>query len=67
VIFRTDIAGRDRETVEELIDQMGQDSFPASDPPAWGVIDARLDRVPENAQPRGDDAAPEVQSVGWGE
>jgi CBS domain-containing protein len=37
-----------RESVETLIDQMGDQSFPASDPPAWGVVRARLGRVREN-------------------
>ena len=32
----------DREAVESLIDQIGNQSFPASDPPSWGVISARL-------------------------
>ena len=40
-----------REAVEALIDQMGDQSFPASDPPAWGVIRARLGRTRENVRP----------------
>jgi CBS domain-containing protein len=40
-----------REAVEALIDQMGDQSFPASDPPAWGVIRARLGRTRENIRP----------------
>jgi hypothetical protein len=32
-----------------MIDRMGDQSFPASDPPAWGVIRARLDVALENA------------------
>jgi hypothetical protein len=34
-----------RELVETLIDQMVDQSFPASDPPAWGVARARLDQA----------------------
>jgi CBS domain-containing protein len=46
-------AGYDRELegVETLIDQMGEQSFPASDPPAWGVIRARLDLAREKPSP----------------
>lgn len=45
------------EAVELLIDQMGEQSFPASDPPAWGVLRARLDLAREVAQ-RHRDIAP---------
>ena len=30
------------QTVDMLIDEMGAESFPASDPPAWGVVSSRL-------------------------
>jgi hypothetical protein len=36
-----------REAVETMIDEISEQSFPASDPPAWGVIRARLDRAEE--------------------
>jgi hypothetical protein len=42
---------QDLEAVETLIDQMGEQSFPASDPPAWGVVRARLDLAREKAHP----------------
>jgi len=50
---------QDLEAVEMLIDQMGEQSFPASDPPAWGVLRARLDLARKDAQPHGDIAPPE--------
>ena len=40
----TDPAGR-REAVEALIDEIGSQSFPASDPPAWGTVRDRLKGV----------------------
>ena len=46
------LRGRDREvnragrqTIEVLIDEIGSQSFPASDPPAWGVVSARLEHA----------------------
>jgi hypothetical protein len=33
-----------RSAVERLIDDIVDDSFPASDPPAWGVAASRLER-----------------------
>ena len=50
---------KDIEAVELLIDQMGEQSFPASDPPAWGVLRARLDLAREVAQPHRDIAPSE--------
>ena len=32
-----------RQAIEELIDEMGEQSFPARDPPAWGTLASRLD------------------------
>ncbi len=42
---------QDLEEVETLIDQMGEQSFLASDPPAWGVVRVRLDLARENSHP----------------
>ena len=50
---------QDLEAVERLIDQMGEQSFPASDPPAWGVLRARLDMARENAHAHRDIAPAE--------
>lgn len=36
-----------RRAVEELIDEIVDDTFPASDPPAWGVAASRLERSRE--------------------
>ena len=32
-------------TIDMLIDEMGAESFPASDPPAWGVVSSRLEQL----------------------
>jgi hypothetical protein len=56
---RPDSAGdQDLEAVETLIDEIGDQSFPASDPPAWGVVRARLDLARPNAQPEHPDIPP---------
>jgi hypothetical protein len=40
-----------RRGVEELIDEIVEDSFPASDPPAWGVAASRLEQARRARQP----------------
>ena len=40
-----------RQLADCLIDEMGEQSFPASDPPAWGGVSARLDRTKPDAAP----------------
>jgi hypothetical protein len=38
-----------QQTVDRLIDEMGAQSFPASDPPAWGTVSSRLDQANRDA------------------
>jgi len=39
-------------TIEMLIDEIGAQSFPASDPPAWGVVTSRLARADDGPDKR---------------
>lgn len=48
--------GRDKETTEArrqvidfLIDELGEQSFPASDPPAWESVSSRLRQANRDA------------------
>jgi hypothetical protein len=38
-----------REAIEMLIDEMGAQSFPASDPPTWGAVASMLDQAKRDA------------------
>ena len=38
-----------RQSIETLIDEIGAQSFPASDPPAWGTIATRLEQAKRDA------------------
>jgi hypothetical protein len=40
-----------QELADCLIDEMGEQSFPASDPPAWGAVFSRLDKTKGDAVP----------------
>jgi hypothetical protein len=47
-----------RSAVERLIDEIVDDTFPASDPPAWGVAASRLARSREADRAAGDTESP---------
>ena len=42
------------EAIEKLIDEIGAQSFPASDPPAWGVVSARVEAAEHAPERSGD-------------
>jgi hypothetical protein len=47
-----------RSAVEHLIDEIVDDTFPASDPPTWGVAASRLKRLRERDEATGSADAP---------
>jgi hypothetical protein len=38
-----------RQSIETLIDEIGEQSFPASDPPAWGSVASQLEQAKRDA------------------
>jgi hypothetical protein len=34
--------------IDSLIDDMGAQSFPASDPPAWGTVSSRVEETKQH-------------------
>ncbi len=38
-----------RQSIEALIDEIGAQSFPASDPPAWGTVASRIELAKRDA------------------
>ena len=38
----------ERQIIDSLIDDMGAQSFPASDPPAWDTVSSRLEEIREH-------------------
>ena len=54
-IVRTPATGRRaaeaRQAVEAMMDETLDESFPASDPPAWGSAAARVKRIKETEGP----------------
>ena len=47
----SDQGGISRQAVEMLIDEIAAQSFPASDPSAWGVAASLLEQAKRAAQP----------------
>ena len=41
----------ERQMIDSLIDDMGAQSFPASDPPAWGAVSSRLEDANRTSVP----------------
>lgn len=41
----------ERQMIESLIDDLGEQSFPASDPPAWGAVSSRLEETKRTSAP----------------
>ncbi len=41
----------ERQMIDCLIDDMGAQSFPASDPPAWGAVSSRLEETKRTFAP----------------
>jgi hypothetical protein len=38
-----------QQMIDRLIDEMGVQSFPASDPPTWGTVSSRVDQARRDA------------------
>ena len=51
---QTEARQAQRQAIEMMIDDIGAQSFPASDPPAWGVVSSRLEEASETSRPRKD-------------
>lgn len=48
---KTEASQAQRQAIETLIDDIGAQSFPASDPPAWGVVSSRLEEASRASAP----------------
>jgi hypothetical protein len=49
---KKEVSQTERQAIETLIDDIGAQSFPASDPPAWGVVASRLEEALGSSRPR---------------